>query len=33
MAGALGAAFGTITVFWISAAILAACSPLARRAG
>jgi MFS family permease len=33
VAGALGAAFGTITVFWISAAILAACSPLARRAG
>ena len=31
VAGALGTAFGAITVFWISAAILAACSPLARR--
>jgi predicted MFS family arabinose efflux permease len=33
VAGAMGAAFGAITVFWIAAGILGACSYLTRRFG
>jgi MFS family permease len=33
VAGAMGAFFGAVTVFWIAAGILAACSHLVRKAG
>jgi hypothetical protein len=33
VAGTMGAFFGAVTVFWIAAGILAACSHLVRRAG